>query len=221
MGLDKTLKDKLSKELYEQVMDAMGDDFNWDVVPRSRLNAVIAERNDLRKLVPSQPIEPQDPPLNAPTASSSTGRANSGFSNSSTGSSNSDEIVAQLKSDYEKQLSDLKIQYQAIDTLRAAGILDPEVLWSSNVFDKTKITLDKKGKLTGLQEAIEGLKESKPHWFQATSGSIPTGTGFGGVPNNTKNFGVTDKASFLKLSADQQLAYKQQNPAAFQILMNT
>ena len=49
MSLKDTLRQKLTPELFTQVTDALGDDFNFDVVPRSRLNKVIGQRDTLKE----------------------------------------------------------------------------------------------------------------------------------------------------------------------------
>ena len=43
-----TLRKNLTPELFTQVTDQLGDDFDFDLVPRSRLNKVIKQRNALR-----------------------------------------------------------------------------------------------------------------------------------------------------------------------------
>ena len=48
MSFYDTLRKNLTPELFTQVTDQLGDDFDFDLVPRSRLNKVIKQRNDLR-----------------------------------------------------------------------------------------------------------------------------------------------------------------------------
>ena len=55
MSLYDTLRKSLTPELFTQVTDALGDDFDYDVVPRSRLNKVIKQRNDLRNQFAGSP----------------------------------------------------------------------------------------------------------------------------------------------------------------------
>ena len=45
-----TLRKNLTPEQLTAVQDAVGDDFDWDLVPRSRLNKVIKQRNELLRL---------------------------------------------------------------------------------------------------------------------------------------------------------------------------
>ena len=49
MSLLDTLKKNLTPEQLSAVQDALGDDFNYDVVPRSRLNKVIQQRDEARR----------------------------------------------------------------------------------------------------------------------------------------------------------------------------
>ena len=49
MSLYDSLRKALTPELFTQVTDALGDDFDYDVVPRARLNKVIKQRNELRE----------------------------------------------------------------------------------------------------------------------------------------------------------------------------
>ena len=48
MSFQDTLRKSLTPELFTQVIDQLGDDFDFDLVPRSRLNKVIKQRNDFR-----------------------------------------------------------------------------------------------------------------------------------------------------------------------------
>ena len=48
MSFYDNLRKNLTPELFTQVIDQLGDDFDFDLVPRSRLNKVIKQRNELR-----------------------------------------------------------------------------------------------------------------------------------------------------------------------------
>ena len=63
-----------------------------------------------------------------------------------------------------------------------------------------------------MDELITGLKASKAHLFAKAGDGVPAGTGKSGEDPFK---GITDKASFLKLDASQQMAYKQANPEMF------
>ena len=55
MSFQDTLRKSLTPELYTSVIDQLGDDFDFDLVPRSRLNQVIKQRNTLREQLAENP----------------------------------------------------------------------------------------------------------------------------------------------------------------------
>ena len=115
----------------------------------------------------------------------------------------------------DKAVQDVKIQFAALDKLRAANAIDAELIWNGNLIDRTKLALDANGALTGMDEILADLQKNKAHLFKAADegkGGAPAGTGKdGGDPFK----GVTTKEEFLKLDADKQIAFKQANPALF------
>ena len=210
MSFQDTLRKNLTSELYTQVVDQLGDDFDFDLVPRSRLNEVIKQRNDLRvqlaglsqsRGTKSKGANEEDVYKEAETASEV----------------DIEELKKQLQAQSDKAVQEVKIQFAALEKLRAANILDPEIVWSSNAIDKTKLSLDKDGKLTGLDEIIEQLQKDKAHLFKEPERDIPPGTGKVG---GDEFEGVTTKEAFLKLDADKQIAFKQANPEIFKTFMS-
>ena len=194
------LKKSLTPEMYAQVTDALGDDFDYDLVPRTRLNKVIAQRNTLRdqlaglsgepKPPKADPDEPDVPPVD----------------------------TAALEQKYKDQAAEairgVKMQYAALSKLREAGVVDPEMVWSSSVLDKTKITMDEHDKIIGMDEMLTQLKTDKAYLFKQTT--PPAGTGKDG---GTQFEGVTTRDAFLKLDVAQQIAFKQANPEIFKKFM--
>lgn len=194
------LKKSLTPEMYAQVTDALGDDFDFDLVPRTRLNKVIAQRNTLRdqlaglsgepKPPKADPDEPDVPPVD----------------------------TAALEQKYKDQAAEairgVKMQYAALSKLREAGVVDPEMVWSSSVLDKTKITMDEHDKIIGMDEMLTQLKTDKAYLFKQTT--PPAGTGKDG---GTQFEGVTTRDAFLKLDVAQQIAFKQANPEIFKKFM--
>lgn len=194
------LKKNLTPEMYAQVTDALGDDFDFDLVPRTRLNKVIAQRNTLRdqlaglsgepKPTKTDPDEPDVPPVD----------------------------TAALEQKYKDQAAEairgVKMQYAALSKLREAGVVDPEMVWSSSVLDKTKITMDEHDKIIGMDEMLTQLKTDKAYLFKQTT--PPAGTGKDG---GTQFEGVTTRDAFLKLDVAQQIAFKQANPEIFKKFM--
>ena len=194
------LKKNLTPEMYAQVTDALGDDFDFDLVPRTRLNKVIAQRNTLRdqlaglsgepKPSKTDPDEPDVPPVD--TAA----------------------LEQKYKNQADEAIRGVKMQYAALSKLREAGVVDPEMVWSSSVLDKTKITMDEHDKIIGMDEMLTQLKTDKAYLFKQTT--PPAGTGKDG---GTQFEGVTTRDAFLKLDVAQQIAFKQANPEIFKKFM--
>lgn len=194
------LKRSLTPEMYAQVTDALGDDFDYDLVPRTRLNKVIAQRNTLRdqlaglsgepKPTKTDPDEPDVPPVD--TAA----------------------LEQKYKNQADEAIRGVKMQYAALSKLREAGVVDPEMVWSSSVLDKTKITMDEHDKIIGMDEMLTQLKTDKAYLFKQTT--PPAGTGKDG---GTQFEGVTTRDAFLKLDVAQQIAFKQANPEIFKKFM--
>lgn len=195
-----TLKKSLTPEMYAQVTDALGDDFDYDLVPRTRLNKVIAQRNTLRdqlaglsgepKPPKADPDDPEVPPVD--TAA----------------------LEQKYKNQADEAIRGVKMQYAALSKLREAGVVDPEMVWSSSVLDKTKITMDEHDKIVGMDEMLTQLKTDKAYLFKQTT--PPAGTGKDG---GTQFEGVTTRDAFLKLDVAQQIAFKQANPEIFKKFM--
>lgn len=203
MSFQDTLRKNLTPELYESVVDQLGDDFDWDMVPRSRLNKVIKQRNELRNQLaggthsePSDDDSPADPAPVGPSAA---------------------ELEKQYKEQSEKAIKAVKLQYAALEKLRSAGIIDPDLVWSSNAINKDGLDLDDSGSVTGLEDIITQLKKSKAHLFKSADDGVPKGTGKeGGEPFKT----VTTREEFLKLDSDKQYEFKRAHPEAFKSFMN-
>lgn len=213
MSLLEILRKNLTPEQFTAIQDAVGDDFDWDLVPRSRLNKVIKQRNELREKLAggSQPQDKGSAGKDEDDDDQATG----------TGSEASGKPVdikaleKQWKAQQDKAVQDVKIQFAALDKLRAANAIDAELIWNGNLIDRTKLALDANGALTGMDEILADLQKNKAHLFKAADGDkggAPAGTGKEG---SDPFKGVTTKAEFLKLDADKQIAFKQANPALF------
>ena len=209
MSLQDTLRKSLTPELFTQVIDQLGDDFDFDLVPRSRLNRVIKQRNDFRDQL----------------AEISQSQGNRSKSNNEdddddvgdTGGESIETIRQQIEAQKNEAIQEVKIQYAALEKLRESKAIDPELLWSSNIFDKSKIKLDEAGKLTGLDEMIAQLKKDKAHLFNKDKKDVPDGTGKDG---DDEGGSVTTKEEFLKLGIDEQIAFKKANPEVFKTFMS-
>lgn len=213
MSLYDSLRKALTPELFTQVTDALGDDFDYDVVPRARLNKVIKQRNDLR-----------DQLAGNTQAQRGTSKTDEDDDELNTGKSAESKPVnvAELKAQWQKEqdaaVKAVRIQYAALEKLRAANVIDPELIWSSNVLDKSKIDLDDKGQITGMDDMLTQLQKDKAHLFKKASDGVPGGTGKDGGDDG-KGGSVTTREEFLKLPIDKQIAFKQANPEVFKTFM--
>lgn len=202
------LRKSLTPEQLTLIQDALGDDFDWDLVPRSRLNKVIKQRNELREQLAGK-SQPQNS-ISADTNESD----DINFTSADTSKIvNIEELKKQWQQQQDEAVQAVKIQYAALEQLRAANAIDAELIWNANVFDKTKLTLDATGALVGMDDILTNLKKNKAHLFKTEDrNGAPTGTGKdGGDPFK----GVATKEDFLKLSADKQFAFKEANPTLF------
>lgn len=214
MSLYDSLRKALTPELFTQVTDALGDDFDYDVVPRARLNKVIKQRNDLR-----------DQLAGNTQAQRGTSKTDEDDDELNTGKSAESKPVnvAELKAQWQKEqdaaVKAVRLQYAALEKLRAANVIDPELIWSSNVLDKSKIDLDDKGQVTGLDDMLTQLQKDKAHLFKKATDGVPGGTGKEGGDDG-KGGSVTTREEFLKLPIDKQIAFKQANPEVFKTFMS-
>ena len=213
MSLYDSLRKALTPELFTQVTDALGDDFDYDVVPRARLNKVIKQRNELRDQLAGN--------TQAQRGTSKTDEDDDELNTGKT-ADNKPVNVAELKAQWQKEqdaaVKAVRLQYAALEKLRAANVIDPELIWSSNVLDKSKIDLDDKGQVTGMDDMLTQLQKDKAHLFKKASDGVPGGTGKDGGDDG-KGGSVTTREEFLKLPIDKQIAFKQANPEVFKTFM--
>lgn len=214
MSLYDSLRKALTPELFTQVTDALGDDFDYDVVPRARLNKVIKQRNELRDQIAGNTQAQRG----ASKADEDDDELNTGKP-----ADNKSVNVAELKAQWQKEqdaaVKAVRLQYAALEKLRAANVIDPELIWSSSVLDKSKIDLDDKGQVTGLDDMLTQLQKDKAHLFKKATDGVPGGTGKEGGDEG-KGGSVTTREEFLKLPIDQQIAFKQANPEVFKTFMS-
>ena len=206
MSLYDSLRKALTPELFTQVTDALGDDFDYDQVPRSRLNKVINQRNELRDQL--------------------SGISQSQSSNSSNHESDEAEKqkaaeqldVEALKAQWLKEqgdaVKDVKLQYAALDKLRAAGAIDADLIWAAGLIDKSKIQQDDAGNITGLDEVIDDLVTNRKNLFVTQAQNAPSGTGKQGGEDSGFST-VSSRDEFLKLSYEDQIKFKAANPEVF------
>ena len=222
MSLKDTLRQKLTPELFTQVTDALGDDFNFDVVPRSRLNKVIGQRDTLKEQLEtalkgtqtkggSEDDDDDDDDFQMPDTTKGKGKKQS------SGTTLTEEEIQQRINDAtQKAQNEVRIQYAGLDALRNANAVDPDLVFT--LIDKSKLKFDDSGKLTGIDEQITALKTSKPNLFPDSSNkggrnNTPGGTGKDGGSEKFET--VKSKEDFLKLSTADQLKFKEAHPDVF------
>lgn len=156
MTLLEKLRTKLGPELFDQVETAVGDDFDWDVVPRARLNKVIGQRNALSEQL-QEALETAEQPKET---------------------SSSDDALEELRTQHAKELSEVTKRYAILDHLRDAGARDPKVLLPLLKLDD--VSLQEDGTLQGLDEQLAPIKESHPYLYVSEEppvASVSGGTG--------------------------------------------
>ena len=206
MSLYDSLRKALTPELFTQVTDALGDDFDYDVVPRSRLNKVINQRNELRDQL-SGASQPH-------SSSSSDHESDEGEKRKATEQLDVEALKAQWLKEQGDAVRDVKIQYAALDKLRAAGAIDADLIWAAGLIDKSKIQQDAAGNFTGLDEIIADLTTNRKNLFVTQQQAAPSGTGK--QSGEDSGFAtVASREDFLKLSYEDQMKFKAANPEVF------
>lgn len=223
MSLLDTLRKHLTEEQLSAVQDALGDDFNYDVVPRSRLNKVIKQRDEARKMVNQlqaggDDIEDDDDDDDLGKGAGFEGAGKQGKPPKGMITQKAlEEALNQLKGTHAQEMKDLKIQHAALQMLQEAQFVDPSLVWDSKLIDKSKLDFDEQGHLTGLSEQLDPLKTAKPYLVSTTS-IVRKGTGKTGGEEGGAG-GTVTKEDFMKMSYEDQLAFKQQNPDVFKTFM--
>lgn len=216
MSLLDTLRKNLTPEQFAAVQDALGDDFNYDMVPRSRLNAVIKQRDEARRQLSnpgSQPGEDGDDGAGDGAGSGGSGKA------LVITQADIDAAVQAEKDKHATAIATMHKRFAASEKLREANFVDPDLVLQAGLIDLGKVTLDENNRVTGgLEDQINTLAQSKPYMING-NGSGQKGTGKDGGNNG---FGsVTSKEEFLKLPSDKQIEFKKANPEVFKGFMNS
>ena len=221
MSLKDTLRQKLTPELFTQVTDALGDDFNFDVVPRSRLNKVIGQRDTLKEQLETalkgtqtkggSEDDDDDDDFQMPDTTKGKGKKQSSGTTLT-----EEEIQRRINEATQQAQNEVRIQYAGLDALRNANAVDPDLVFT--LIDKSKLKFDDSGKLTGIDEQITALKTSKPNLFpdggnKGGRKDTPGGTGKDGGSEKFET--VKSKEDFLKLGTADQLKFKEAHPDVF------
>lgn len=190
MTLLEKLREKLGPELAGQVEDAVGDDFDWDFVPRARLNKVIGQRNTaqsklqayLDKQASNAEGDDDDDIPNAEGNNGNTGTRRHNKANEV----NIDELNAQ----HQKDLANVAKRYAVLDLIRAKGALDPKLVLGQ--LDLDKMNLKEDDTLEGFDEQFNPWAESHSYMFQNSNSNsdnsndgIESGTGKNAAGDNS------------------------------------
>jgi len=168
--MPKTLKDILGDDLYKQVKEKLGDtevtivDSNDPMVPKRRLDEVIAERNRYKEQVDERDTQLAD---------------------LKTGAKDNEVLKAQIADlqaknkqaaeDHEKQLKDQRFAFAVERAVAKADARNVKAVVA--LLDASKISLDGEN-LLGFDEQVTALKKSDPFLFGVDlKGRTPEGTG--------------------------------------------
>lgn len=176
MSLKTTLSKHLSPELLQQVEDALGDDFDFDLVPRSRLNKVIGQRNDAREALAAA-TQAAGSSTNNDDDDDDDDEGSAGKKGTQTTGITQKELnrlTKQMQKEKDDAVKSVKIQYAALDKLREAGALDAELCYG--LLDKEKITFNDKNEITGIDDQVVELQKGKSFLFGSKE-NVPGGTG--------------------------------------------
>ncbi len=193
MSILERLKKNLSSEQYSAVVDALGDDFDFDLVPRTRLNKVIGQRNALREQLASG-LQTDSAEADLDDETSATKKVPS-ESKPKPKTFTQEELDEQVTS----RENALKLRYAIRQQLKDAGAVDTDLILNSNgLLDLTKLGIEDDKVTGGLEDQINALKESKSFLFNAESKQkekkegAPAGTGKGTEDIDGLNDSVID-----------------------------
>lgn len=190
MTLLEKLREKLGPELAGQVEDAVGDDFDWDFVPRARLNKVIGQRNaaqsKLQAYLDKQASNAEgDDDDDIPNAEGNNGNTETRRHNKA------NEIsIDELNAQHQKDLANVAKRYAVLDLIRAKGALDPKLVLGQ--LDLDKMNLKEDDTLEGFDEQFNPWAESHSYMFQNSNSNsdnsndgIESGTGKNAAGDNS------------------------------------
>lgn len=215
MSLKDDLRKTLTPELFTQVTDALGDNFNFDVVPRTRLNTVIGQRDLLKEQIEksggttqsiTKPVDPDDDGFVPPIVK--------GAKTTTVTPESIEAIKAQLEEATKAQILGVKLQYAGLDKLRSENVVDPDVALS--LIDLSKVKFKDDGTMEGFDEQVATLKETKKYLFgepPKKRDGTPAGTG---KETGAVEFGgVASTKEFMALSTADQIKFKETYPEKF------
>lgn len=172
MSLLDTLKAKLDPELFAQVTDSLGDDFDYDLVSRQRLNTVIGQREAANRALAR--LQTQNGSSTPGNTAAWNGEGESPmdtfakFMQQMWATQNPQQqqqqqlqepgnaamlpgaqiptdtqIQARVDAEVQKQVNQVKQQYAITEKLREANVVDPSLVLNAGLLDASKFTWDK------------------------------------------------------------------------------
>ena len=200
MSLLKMLSKKLTPELLQEVQDALGDDFNYDLVPRSRLNSVIKQRDTLKEQLAagSQDADDDEDDDHDEDDGDLTKGVKGKKQNAPITQKALEKMLAAKDKEKEDALKAQKVEFATREKLREAKAKDSDIVFG--LLDRSKIAFGEDGKLTGLDEQLESLTKDKSFLFDVDdseggsgSGTGEKGTGKQGGSRKSKTDALDDK----------------------------
>lgn len=185
MSFRDTLKKHLTSEMFSQVVDALGDDFDFDMVPRTRLNKVIAQRNALKEQLESAGSKAN------PDGETDDTQAQGGASAGAKTITEEDlqKALQQLTAEKDKELQAFKVRSAAHNALKDKGAVDPDIILNSGLLKLDDLELDDTGALKGVDDAIDALAKDKAYLF-GNGDTHQKGTGKGAGEDDKSNSGL-------------------------------
>lgn len=164
------LKKELTEEQYNSIVDTLGDDFDWDVVPRSRLNKVIKQRNELKEQLKSrpEPLDDDDDDDDDDDPPAEEGKAGTAGKKQKKKKALTEEDIESAKN---AAVAAVKKEYAVKNKLKDAKAKDVDLTFG--LIDMEKVSFDDKGNLTGLDDQVNDLTKNKDFLFE----TAPGGTG--------------------------------------------
>jgi len=173
-GFLEKLRKALKPETMALIEAEVGDDFDWSVVPYERFKTVNDTKNTLKARVDE--LEQKDDTSKQFTQEDINAAVKA--------------RETELTTQFDTQMTGMKIRDVALSKLRAAGALDAELIYDSPKIAKDTLKFNAKGDVDGIEDFVKGWKESKPALF---TDFVPDGTGkSGGKEGNVDS--AIDKA---------------------------
>lgn len=164
MSFKDTLKKNLTPEMFTSVVDALGDDFDYDMVPRTRLNKVIAQRNEAKAQLEGRSNDSHQ------DGDSGDGQQDGKKGGQSSDDGSIEEQINQLKAQQAAEIEVLKKSYAVKDKLRTSKAIDPDLILKAGLVDLEKVTFSKDGALEGIDDQISALTKNQGYLFNQDSG---------------------------------------------------